>query len=129
MTEQDFEIIKILIDRGSYMNTYWNFYIVVTSAIVGVLASGKEFARLKAVRGLLCIVFILFAASNFSAIHNLVSQRSALADQLTSAVPDELVGTLRPQNFNSYATFHVLLDVVVVACILLIPWHSMKAKD
>jgi len=129
MTGQDFELIKILIDRGSYMNTYWNFYIVVTSAIIGILATGKEFTRLKAVRGLLCIVFILFAASNFFAIQNLIDQRSALANQLTSAVPDEIMGTLRPQNVILYAAFHVLLDVVVVACILRIPWHSMKAKS
>lgn len=128
MSEQDFELIKLLIERGSYMNTYWNFYIVVTSAIIGILASGKEFTRLFAVRGLLCVVFILFAASNFNAIYNLISQRIALADQLTTAVPDALMSTLKPQNYEIYIAFHVLLDLAVVACILWVPWHAMKPK-
>ncbi len=37
----DIKILEILVERTSYINTYWNFYIVVATAIIGVVASGK----------------------------------------------------------------------------------------
>ncbi|MDA5555145.1 hypothetical protein [Shimia sp. MMG029] len=128
MAEHDFQLLELLIERGSYMNTYWNFFIGVSSALVGILASGKNFTKNATLKVVLVLVFIVFAASNFEAISSLVQQRHALLAQLSPNFPADLKASLQPKSFAEYLTFHLVLDVLVVVCILFVPWHRLHSE-
>ncbi|MGC1495499.1 MAG: hypothetical protein WA790_06805 [Sulfitobacter sp.] len=129
MDEQDFQFLKLLIERASYMNTYWNFFIGVSSAIIGILASGKNFTRNSGLKAILVLVFIVFAISNFGAISSLVDQRHALLWQLSSDFPTDLSKSLQPKTYGEYLAFHLVLDLLVVICILFVPWHLLHKKS
>jgi len=124
MTDPDLALLKILIERTSYMNNYWNLYIVASAAIVGILSSGRDFTRLFRLRLVLCLVFIAFALSNLSAILSLVDQRNALLNQLSEGVPADLKDSLTPEYRLFYLAFHVLIDLIIACSILFVPWHS-----
>ena len=124
----DFQFLELLIERGSYMNTYWNFFIGVSSALVGILASGKHFTRSTTLKVVLCLVFVVFAVSNFGAIASLVEQRNALLGQLSADFPAVLKASLKPKSFGKYLAFHLILDFLVVSCILFVPWHRLHNK-
>ncbi|MBY5978520.1 hypothetical protein KUV39_17850 [Phaeobacter italicus] len=125
MADPDLALLKILIERTSYMNNYWNLYIVASAAIVGILSSGKDFTRLLRLRVVLCLVFISFALSNLCAILSLVDQRNAVLNQLSEMVPAELKASLTPEPRLLYLAFHVLLDLLIACSILFVPWHSL----
>lgn len=126
LSPQDQEVLKILIERGSYMNTYWNFYIVVATAIVGIMASGKEFASSSVLKIILVLAFSGFAVSNYSALMSLADQRLELSKVLSSDFPTELKDSLIPMDAIFYRVFHLVMDLVVVCCILVVPWHRFK---
>jgi hypothetical protein len=128
MNEQDLAILTILLERGAYMNTYWNFFIVVSSALIGVLASGKEFTNSMALKVVFALVFVLFAISNFNAIESLVNQRVALLKQLSPKFPIDIKCSVKPKSLSVYLMFHIALDVLVLASIFLVPWY-MKQKN
>ncbi|MEP5730848.1 MAG: hypothetical protein ABJL67_15935 [Sulfitobacter sp.] len=126
LSPQDQEVLKILIERGSYMNTYWNFYIVVASAVVGIMASGKEFASSSALKAILVLAFSGFAVSNYSALMSLIEQRLALSNVLSPDFPADLKASLEPMDTVIYRVFHLAMDLIVVCCILVVPWHRFK---
>lgn len=105
-------LLKVMIERASYLNTYWNFYLVVATAIIGSMASGK--IRLtKDIRIIFTAAFILFAASNLHAIISINEQRSALGDLIPTAL-STVTETLRPGPLWQYIGFHLLLDVSIL---------------
>ncbi|WP_415404093.1 hypothetical protein [Tateyamaria sp. SN3-11] len=126
LSAQDQEVLKILIERGSYMNTYWNFYIAVASAVVGIMASGKEFASSPVLKTILVLAFSGFAVSNYSALMSLVEKRLALSSILSPDFPDDLKDSLEPQDAIIYRAFHLTMVLIVVCCILVVPWHRFK---
>lgn len=106
------DLLKMLIERTSYINTYWNFYIIVSTAVIGTIASGKIHIS-KTIRVILTIAFLLFAASNLHAILTVNEQR----DALVALIPPELSAvsqTLKPGPMLQYITFHLLLDIAVL---------------
>ena len=41
------DALKLLFDRAEALNGYWNLYIAVSLGVVGLMASGKSFTRLR----------------------------------------------------------------------------------
>lgn len=113
--ESNTDLLKMLIERTSYINTYWNFYIIVATAVIGTIASGKINVT-HSIRVILTCAFVLFALSNLQAIICVNKQRTALSN----LVPDSfstITETLRPNNNFRYIAFHLLLDISVLLAV------------
>lgn len=126
----DMRLLEMAIDRGAAVNTYWNFYIVVTTAILGTMATGRPFTQSIALKLVLSGAFVLFALSNLHAILTLAELRTALLDLLPSDLEgrDILVKSLSPKPTLTYGLFHGLLDIVVLCCIWLVPWARLSDR-
>jgi len=77
----------------------------------------------------LVLVFVVFAVSNFEAISSLVEQRHALLQQLSTDFPQDLKNSVQPKSYGTYLAFHLILDLLVVICILFVPWHLLHQKS
>ena len=117
------EIVRLAIDRSSAVNTYWNLYIAVATAVVGTAASGGEFTSSLALKIILTGAFALFALSNLNAIQRLGELRSVLLEMLPEDMPkrERLLESLKPATRHTYAVFHVALDIAIIACIWFAP--------
>ena len=122
------DILGFAIDRASAINTYWNIFIAVATAVVGVMASGKAFTNSRVLKIFLTGAFIVFACSNLDAIIRLGELREALLAMLPGAFPNRetIVAGLSPAKWWQYAAFHVLLDAVVLAAIWFVPWPGSE---
>ena len=120
------DILGFAIDRASAINTYWNIFIAVATAVVGVMASGKTFTDSLTLQIILTGAFVVFAYSNLEAIIRLGKLRKALLAMLPDDLPncEAVVESLSPAGRWHYAGFHVFLDVVVLSAIWFVPWHS-----
>ena len=127
MVENQIELLNILIDRTSYINTYWNFYIIVTTFIIGVIVSDKVNLT-KSIRLVMSISFILFAISNYHGIHNLNTQREILIGSITSDL-SLIAETFKPDIYLKYLIFHLILDCIVLFSINKINIMSDKVID
>ena len=130
----EIDILKILVERTSYINIYWNFYIVVATAILGVLASGKIVIT-KNIRIILTVAFVLFTSSNYGAIKDVNEQRTAILEQLSvesqyktteaktkfGNTPQEklsiIANKFKPNPEWQYLLFHLLLDITILISI------------
>jgi hypothetical protein len=112
------ELIKLAIDRSEAINTYWNLYIAVAGAIVGIIASDKVVITLR-LRWIVAAVFIVWALSNLDAIWILNKQRSELCSLLESKSPEAqpLSKELRPHCAYLYVLYHLVLDLGVLGFI------------
>lgn len=122
MDLQTSEILGFAIDRASAVNTYWNLYIAVATAVIGTMASGKAFVGSTPLKVFLSLAFIVFAASNLFAILRLGDLRTALLDMLPETLPRALTVSLSPASPAAYSAFHIALDLVVLACIWFVRW-------
>ena len=122
--ELEIKYLEILVERTSYINTYWNFYIAVATGIIGIVASGKVQIT-KKIRIILTIAFLLFAISNLHSICDIIDQRTSLI-ALIKGTLSSVAQTLKPQNVFVYIIFHLLLDTVVVAAIWRINPHEQE---
>lgn len=136
------DILKILVERTSYINTYWNFYIVVATAILGILASGK-IAITKNIRIILTVAFVLFTYSNYGAIKDVNEQRTAILNQFSveshnettevkkipGNTPQEKLSIIadkfKPNPKWQYLLFHLLLDITILVSI----WRIGSQKE
>lgn len=121
------EIIKLAFDSASGMNIYWNFFIVVSTAILGTLASGKEFTKSKVLKVVMTIAFIVFAVSNLRALLSVLSQREALLAMLTNVGPKlaSLCDTLSGPERGWLIAYHLVADLTVLSAIWFVPWHRL----
>jgi len=127
MELQTGEILNLAIDRASAVNTYWNLYIAVATAVIGTMASGKVFTGSLALKVFLSLAFVVFAASNLWAILRLGDLRTALIGMLPETLPASLTDSIRPASATGYSSFHIALDLVVLACIWFVPWPRNPA--
>ena len=136
------DLLKILVERTSYINTYWNFYIVVATAILGILASGKV-AITKNIRLILTVSFVLFTYSNYKAIKDVNEQRTVILNQISvesqketaehekiiGNTPQEklsiVAGKFKPNPEWQYLLFHLLLDTTILVSI----WRIGSQKE
>ncbi|MBW2015817.1 MAG: hypothetical protein JRJ01_03100 [Deltaproteobacteria bacterium] len=120
------DILKFSIDRASAINVFWNIFIAVASAVVGVMASGKAFTDSSAVKIFFTGAFVVFAYSNLKAIIRLGKLRKALLDMLPDDLPNRgaVVESLSPAEWWQYTVFHVFLDAAVLIAIWIVPWHK-----
>lgn len=118
------DILGFAIDRASAINTYWNIFIAVATAVIGVMASGKAFTSSRALKVFLSLAFIVFAYSNLNAILLLGELRTALLATIPAEFPNReaIVASLQPAEWWQYAAFHGFLDLTVLAAIWFVPW-------
>ena len=116
------ELIDHAISRIGDASDYWNFFIVVVSAIIGLMASGRSLVRQRRVRGALAILFAIFAVGNLFAIYTANEQRAAFVALLTQPGLEGVANTLRPVQLITYGGYHLILDIVTILIIVLVPW-------
>lgn len=132
MSIEDIALLKILIERTGYINTYWNFYVIVATAITGIIVSDKIHITFN-IRIILTIAFILFALSNYSAINNLNKQRLEISEliPINKSTNKQLVivtETLKPRKLSDYKLFHALLDILILSLIWLFKQRKERYK-
>lgn len=127
MTEAD--ILGLAIDRAGAINTYWNLHIAVSTAVLGIMASGKHFTSSKALKTIMTCAFVLFAYSNLDAILRLGELRIALLELLPSELSNReaFVASLAPASRGQYVAFHAVLDIAVVTAIWFVPWQLRRS--
>lgn len=127
----DKDILGFAIERASAINTYWNIFIAVATAVVGVMASGKAFTNSRALKLFLTGAFVVFAYSNLEAIVRLGELREALLAMLSAEFPNReaVVRTLSPAEWWKYTGFHIFLDAIVLAAIWFVPWPSSDREN
>ena len=123
--KMDIDLLKLLVERTSYINTYWNFYIVVATAIVGIVASGKVDIT-RNIRIVLTVAFILFTYSNYHAIENVNEQRNAISKNIKNKELVTIKRTFEPNEYWKYLLFHLLLDITVLVSIWRIRINNKK---
>ncbi len=116
------ETLSLIFDRTDAVRVLWNFYIVVALGALGFMAKAGSGRNALRVRRLTAVGFLLFALSNVGAMHQTQLERRGLVAVLNQFdLPDqyqmleEAVFVWPPW---SVVTFHFLMSLVVVLCIL-----------
>jgi hypothetical protein len=122
------ELLKVVFQRADALNGYWNLYIVVALGVLGVMASGKSFTKRPSIKLLLSLAFAGFAYSNLDVLYHTNEQRRiliGLVEPLYRAAADHAA----PASNLALLSFHVFLDIAVVACIWVVPWYTGDAGE
>ncbi|MBG6173577.1 hypothetical protein IWQ55_000851 [Labrenzia sp. EL_208] len=128
MDGDSLSLLQLSMDSSKEVNTYWNLYIAVATAVVGIMAAGHQYTNSKILKIILSGAFLVFAISNLLAIIRLGNLRMALIN----AFPDEfknnpeLMAGLMPADWLSYTAFHGFLDIAVIAAIWAVPWFMAR---
>jgi hypothetical protein len=123
MTEQPVKLLELVYVRADAFNLLWMLYIAVAAAVLGLLASGSRLGASLQFKALLTLAFCAFAASHFWALMINASQREALLTLFNATDYWQAAITARPPPIEIYATCHTVFDLVVIVCILGVPWH------
>lgn len=125
------DVVSFAIDRASAINVYWNIYIAVATAVVGVLSTGKLVTRSRILKALLTVLFLIFAISNLLAIIRLGELRQALVDMIPSSSMDFLTlkTSLAPEPWWAYLLFQGTLDLLLVLAIWFVPWPGSRGGE
>ena len=125
------DVLGFAIERTAALNNFWNLFIVVATAVVGIMASGKPFTNSKLLKIFLSIAFILFAYTNLTAILKLANLRAALLDMIPKDIENiqPVIDNLTPPGHLQYIVYHGMLDIVVVAAIWFVPWSKLTGQN
>lgn len=121
------DALSFLFQRTDATQTFWNFYATVATALLAFLAAAKAPWINKFVCAVLTIGFLVFAAANFGALSQTITQRAALVSlipKLESYDPAlrDVIESAKPPTACGLTLFHGALDTVVVALIWIIPY-------
>ena len=128
MELQTKEILSAIFDRVDAVNTYWNFYIVVSLGLLGIMASAKPFTEKITTKILLTSGFFVFALSNGWAIWDDNKLRYELI-KLLPATYDSLACEAKPLPTFLLILFHGTIDFVVILSIWLVPWKDLDGHN
>lgn len=127
------DLVAMLFERGSAMQTYWTFYITVSGAVIAFFGTAARHWELGlALMG----AFIVYAAANGGGMYKIATQRRALFKVLKSnavasnpkgpietVLLKELSDKADPGNPLQVAAFHLVMDCAVLAGIWLLVWQ------
>lgn len=119
------DLLRTIFERSDSLNGYWNLYIAVSFGLLGLMASAKPFTQLRTTKILLTSAFIVFAASNANAIFDINEQRRELI-ALVSDQYKPIVSHGGPPKPAIFVAYHAALDLAVILCIWLVPWHLLR---
>jgi hypothetical protein len=131
------DLLTLVFERSAAVQTFWNFYIVVTLGLLGFLASAQTACARSPVQAVLTVVFVGFAVSNLLALLEVNRQLSALATAADAKVGEGPLGQLKaerllhPSPLWAIGAFHLLGDVIAGGAIWIIPRYlgeGAKAK-
>ena len=123
---EDINFLRIVIERSSAINNYWSTYIVITTAILSIMASGRDFTRSNALKAVLTIGFSIFALFNLDAMIELADLRRALLAKdldLYKETPG-IIKSLTPYSNSVYISIHITFDIIMGLGIWLVPWGT-----
>jgi len=129
------EIIKLLFERADATQVFWNFYIVIATAILGFLAVIKVSRKAYPISIVLTIAFSIFAFSNCDGLDYTRLQRVALAEYATFVNDIENKGSVQvkaviksgtPKSANLLLFFHLIADAIIIALIWVIPLFKSR---
>ena len=129
MTELDAkDLLPLAFERSAAVQTFWNFYIVVTLGLLGFLASAAKACSRRPVQAALTFTFVAFTLSNLAALLAVNRQLEQVAVAADAKLSDggQLHGLkdgrlLHPSPLWAIAGFHLLGDALMVAVIWLLP--------
>jgi hypothetical protein len=127
------DLLPMAMERASQLNTLWNLFIVVATAILGIMATGKSFTNSWAIKMLISLVFFCFAACNLDGIYSLTVQREnldlLLQDPHNSQYLTNVIEALKPFPWYGYLAFHLFLDAVVLVAIWRVRWGDAEKNQ
>jgi hypothetical protein len=130
LTKTEPYALKLLFERTDALNGIWNLYIAVCLGFLGILASGKPFTQTGKFKVLMSTAFAVFAFSNWWGMYDLNLQRSSLYTVVASKESDykEAAEHARPSSAWLVTTYHLTLDLSMMAAIGLVKWHQTGTK-
>lgn len=125
------DAMSFLFQRADAMLTFWNFYIVVSTAILGFLSAAKAEWLSNLLCFLLTVAFVLFATGNLSALVQVQEQWDALFNLVPKLEGYKnsfgpLVNSAQPLGKSVLIMFHLFLDLTVVSLIWIIALMRRK---
>ena len=118
------DFVELGLAKADAVQTFWNYYLVVVTAIVGIYVSEKVhiIIRAKATKGVLVVLFMLFAASNLNGLLKNWDVREAISSaalndyQYDEALHGDIVAliTITPEERRLNIVFHLVLDLIMV---------------
>jgi hypothetical protein len=122
MTDSD--ILGFVIDSTSRMNSYWNFFVGVSTAVFATLATGGDLTKSWAFKLGLTFAFVMFIASNLLPMLSVIEQKEALLDMRRSdtVITEALASSFSRVGRNGYIAFHLVADTIVLSAIWFVPW-------
>lgn len=120
--------MRLAIDRSDALNNYWNLYLGTSTAVLGLMATGKSFTRSPSFKVARAVAFVLFAYVNRDAILYLRTARLSLLDIAREDRPGRvaLLDGLAPASVGYDLAVHLVLDALVVLAIWLVPWGALR---
>jgi hypothetical protein len=117
------DILTLVFDRDTAVNTLWTVYIAVVAGLATLIAADRPLLRTAAGRWSAIVFFALFAASNVWAMCQPQRQRTILLAML----PEDDPGLKKlKHDFPSLptwqlVTYHVGFDIAIALAIWFIP--------
>jgi len=121
------DVLSLMFERANATQVFWNFYVVITTAILAFLAAMKVHQKPLLLSAVLSLAFVTFAWSNYSGINNVRMQRVSIAKLATSMNKEKsvniqgVIDSSIPRSQPLLATFHFVADLLVIFLIWLIP--------
>jgi len=119
------QLLAFLFQRADATQTFWNFYVGVATAALGIVTAGKAEWLNRWVCSGLTVAFAVFALGNFAALDAMRAQRQELIavakDMKGYSRVEKVVDAVRPPTKEELRLFHGALDLGIVLAIWGVP--------
>jgi hypothetical protein len=122
------DLLPIYLERSAAVQTFWNFHITVSLAVLGFVTAAQSAVATWQVQLLITLAFAAFALSNLAALSEVQQQRHvlseilrALAERAGEENQKRLSALAKPPHVWQVCLFHLIMDVFVVTAVWLVP--------
>ncbi|MDB4517019.1 hypothetical protein N9089_05405 [Crocinitomicaceae bacterium] len=122
------DLLPIYMERSAAVQTFWNFHITVSLAVLGFVTAAHSAVNVWPVQLLISFAFVAFALSNLGALAEVQQQRHVLsgimhrlADRTGEEDQQRLASLASPPQVWKVRLFHLAMDCFVVAAVWLVP--------
>ena len=115
------DVLNAAYKLNDWLNFYWNFYVVFSGVVIGWVFNSKGWADSQ--RIIVSLFYLSFVAVSLGALYKTYSSLNASAARLkemlagSDTLGQALIRQLDNDNWALQLGFHLLGDVLVVACI------------
>ncbi len=129
-------ILQLVFERFAASQTLWNLYITVVLGMVGFAAAAAQALAPRWIRAVVACAFLAFALVNLrtlAAVHDqrthLIALAEARAEPADGAAVAAVIASAQPPETWQLTSFHLAIDVAVVALIWAIPAYRRAGAE